>query len=612
MKTLLLRALLALFLFVSPVFADDNPVLIGYPDGKIMGFRGLDTRSRAPNLQDGRAVDLLNVMLSSSFDIRQRYGYSVINDTLDDLDIASPAITGIFDSEYGDGTSYTYAFIGNKLKYDNSGTWTAVTGTASITSSQDYQWSCIMALDYAVCTDDYDAPIKIASTPEKSSLSFTGLTHAVTKAKAHIWFRNYLVWGNTYENSIDYPTRFRWSNVGYIETYSDDDYDDLASLSGDEIVAFKEMYGELYIIMRKSIWKASLVGGDDTFVYAKLVDGIGAISRDSVQVVSFPENKQGIIFLSENKKVYLFNGVTVYDLGHIIQPTLNDLSASRLQYAVAIFDGENYYLSATTSSLSYNDTVFVYNVEINEWMIYDQINANAFARVKESTSTIKTYFGNYNGFIYWMDDTDLNNDVDGATGIIESAGLVNTDTETGAQIVVDNTLAEGKYTGAIIRITSGTGAGQERVILTQMATGLIVTTAFSTEPDSTSVYSVGDINSYYQTKWYDFGDAPRLKSFRGLYFWAEEASNNEVIISYKEDFSSTLGSETKSLSPNSSSLWDTAIWDESAWGSTGDKFYNAQLFGNGRNISIKFEQTGIDKTFHIYGFHLLADRLNRE
>ena len=366
-----MKKLIVILMFLAaPVFAEDIPRLVTYPPQQIMGFRGLDTKSKAPNIEDGRSPDLLNVTLSSSLNLRKRYGYDTVNNaTLDDYDISEVAITGLFDSEYSNGNSWTYAFVGKKLKYDNSGTWTAVPNwweAPTITSGANYQWQCDMALDYAICNNGTDLPMKINNTPVKSLLDVSDLTDALTTVGTQIWFRNYLIFGNTTEAATARPTRFRWSNVGTIETWGDDNFVDIASLNGDEILAFKELYGELYIIMRKSIWKASLVGGNDVFVFVKMIDGIGTIAKNSVQVVNFPGNKLGIVFLSEDKKIYLFNGITVLDIGSIIQPTLDDLSASRLQYATAIFDGEHYLLSVTDGSASKNDTVYVYNTDIQE------------------------------------------------------------------------------------------------------------------------------------------------------------------------------------------------------------------------------------------------------
>lgn len=605
------KLILIFFLLFSGVsYAADNPTLVGYPQNKIMGFRGLDTRSNPPNLDDGRAIDLLNVELSSAFDLKKRNGYSVVEASLDDWDISSPSINGIFYAEYSDG-SKTYAFAGDRLKYVSTDTWLTVSASATptITDGQNYQWQCTMALDKAVCVNDQDSPMTVSSSPQKDFIAF-GLGTNPTKARAVIWYRNYLIFGNTYEGAQK-STRFRWSNVGTIDTFSEEDYVDISSLSGDEIMGFSELYGELYIVMRKSIWKATLVGGDDVFVFTKMIDGIGAVSPESIKVLTFPDNKLGIAFLSEDRKVYLFNGVTVIDIGNIIQSTLNGLSESRLHYSVAVSDSSHYYLSSTLSGYSSNNIVLIYNTEINEWTKYDNINANSFGKVIDS-SLVKIYFGNYDGFVYWISNPDNNNDVDGATGIIDSTGVSIFGTQTGATIFIDTGLVTGTYTGATITITSGTDVGSEYVIVGQTSTGVVISTTPTTNPDSTSNYSIGNINAYYETKWYDFGQSQRLKTFLGVYFWAAEQSSSQITVDWYTDFGSIEGSTNIDLAPTSTSLWDSAVWDESVWGTTGDKFYTAKLKGNGRFLKLKFSDDTIDSPFHLYGFHLLGDMLDVE
>lgn len=612
---MLFRKTIFIWLFlISTVWAADSNRLITYPPQKLMGFRGLDTSSAAPNIVDGRAKDLQNVKLSRAFDVRKRDGYSVINDTLDDLDIDSPAINGIFDAEYSDGTSWTIAFVGKKIKYDNSGTWTEIGlahQTPTVTTGQNNQWQCVMALDEAVCTNDTDVPIKINSTPRKDSLAFTGLSNAVTKAKAVTWFRNYLIFGNTFENSVELPTRFRWSNVGTIETWSDDDFSDISSLGGDEIIGFAELYGNLYILLKKSIWKASLVGGDDVFSFSKVVDKVGSIAKGSIQVISFPDGRQSVFFLTEDKHIFSFNGVAIEEIDALVQTTVDDLGAVRLEYAVSVFDGTSYFLCGTNSTGSVNDTCYEYNTEIREWSKTAGINANAMARVKESDSTVKTYFGNYKAFVYWLDNPDLNNDVDGAIGLVDSVGTLSVDTITGAQIIIDSDLTTGTYTGATIEIVGGTGDGESAVITTMTSTGVVVASAFSTTPDSTSQYSIGAINAYYDTKWYDLGDATRKKNYKELFYWTAENSNDAVTIDYSNDFKTLIDSKNQTLSPSGgTSLWDTALWDVGTWGSTGDRFNRLDIKGVGRFINFKFTNAEVDESFQIYGFNIVAEALD--
>jgi len=543
---------------------------------------------------------------------------STVNDeTLDDFDLSSPAIVGIFDVSFSNGTQWPIAFVGNKIKYDSGTTVGAVDWTEignywtapTITSGQDYKFQCIMALDTAICTNDTDVPIEILSTPAKTALDVSDLSDTLTKAKVVAWFRNYLILANTVEGATERPTRFRWSNVGTTEKWTDDDFNDLSELGGDEITGAVELYGNLYVFLKKSIYKVTLVGGDDVFNFDKVVDGVGAVSRDSIQVVRLNNNQFGIISLDERKKVYLFTGLIAQDIGGIIQPTLDGLSAGRLDDSVSTYDGDSYYLAVSNGSSTTNDLLLEYQVEINEWTKHTDINANAMAQVLDSNIR-KTYFGNYQSIVYWMDDPDKKNDVDGATGVVDSVGMVDTATITGAQVIIDSALAAGTYTGAIIKITSGTGAAQEKVIVDQTLTSLVVESAFSTDPDSTSNYSIGAIDAEYQTKWYDMGDSPRKKVFKELYFWAKEASNNVVTVKHSQDFGSTIDSSEKSLAPSSSSLWDVALWDTGVWGTTGDKFYRIPLKGQARTISITFNDKTIDKGFQIYGFNILADALD--
>lgn len=605
----LLHVLLPL-LFVPFLLGADPLGLNSYPQEKIMGFRGLDTRSSSPLIADSRASDLKNVSLSSALDLRRRYGMDTVNNaTLDDLDLSNPPITGIFDSEYSDATSNTIVFIGKKIKYDNSGSWTEIGNywvSPTVTAGKNLQWQCLMAFDSAVCTNDSDVPLKISKTPAKSVLDVSDLSDTLTKVKVMVWYRNYLILGNTFENSVERPTRFRWSNVGTIETYTDDDFVDISTFAGDEIVGFVELYGDLYIFLKKSIWKASLVGGDEIFVFTKIIDGVGAIARDSIKVFQLTDNRSVAAFLDQRKKVFMFDGVSVIDIGSLIQPTLDGFNESRMPYAVSTFDGENYILSVSTGSLTTHNTVYIFNTEIFEWTVYDQIDANALAQVKESDGKIKTYVGNYSSFVYWLDNPDNKNDIDGAVGIVDSVGALTISTQTHAQAIIDAALAAGEYTGAIVRITSGTGVGQERLIIHHTDTSLYVATDFTTSLDTTSVYSIGDIDAFYQTKFYDMGNSNREKSFLGMLMWAEEASSNEVDVSYGVDFGESIGSENKTLAPSASSLWDTALWDVGVWGTTGDKLYTVKMSGFGNTINVRFENNDIDETFHIYGFNLLA------
>ena len=607
-------AIVILLLMTSLGYCTDNPRLLTYPDSKIMGFMGLDTLSTAPTLQDGRASDLQNVTLTDAFDLRQRYGYSLVNDTLDDLWLIEPAITGIFNASFSDGEFWPIVFLGDKVKYDNSGTWTDITGwnVVNITDGKNNQWLCDMALDYAICTNDVDAPLQVTSTPEVTTLGFTGLTYPPSAAKAVIWFRNYLIFGNTVENSVEKPTRFRWGAVGEIDaSWDDDNFNDISELGGDEIIAYAELYGSLLVFFKDSIWRVSLVGGDSIFTFSKMIEGIGAIAKHSVQNVQLPDNSLGIVFLDRRKRIYLITGAGIIDIGRQIQSSLDSLNATRLQYAVGVFDGDRYLLSVSSSGASSNDVVYDYHIRIKEWSKHTQIDANALERVEDSSNDFYTYAGNYDSFVYKLFDSSKKNDIDGATGFVDSMGtLLAGDTMTGATVLIDSGMTVGIYTGCVVRIVSGTGVGQEKVVIDQTSTGLVVDSAFTTSLDTTSQYIMGDIDAYYITKWYDFGDAYRKKTFKEIYFWAEQAGSHNITIDYAEDYGSYIEDFTESLSPADQAIWGTGIWGSSTWGVLGDTMKRIDMRGTGRTLRLKFSNDNLDETFHIYGYGVLADALD--
>lgn len=599
-------------------FADDSEKLRIFPQGQPATFLGLDDTSSPVFVKDGRARDLLNVKFTSTGGLKKRYGYSLINESLDDFDLSFPAITGIYDVHYSTGNNYIVGIVGTKIKYKTTTDWLSITSQSNtITTGQDNQFTFTVANDNLIGTNDVDIPFQLSSSLGASNVNFSGLSSALTKAKCVAWFRNHLIFANTYEGTTEYPTRIRWSNIGKINTWTDDDYIDIASLSGEEINAMAELYGDVYIFLDKSIWKISFVGGDEVYVLSKIANGIGCIAKNSIQTITLPNNRMAIIFLDKNRKVYLFDGTAPVDISANIETLMSGVSDSRLKYAVSTQDGDSYYLCITESGYTTNNRLLEFDYTLGEWTKHDNINANYMAQVEESTNIMKTYFGDYTSMIYWMDDTNLSSDVDGLIGTISS---VITDpsyvwnTATGLQVIFPTTtgLTVSGLIGGIINITSGTGVGQEKVIADNTATGIVVTSSFTTTPDSTSSFSIGVIDAYFTTKWYDLGDPTRNKLFRQLYLWGEEKTNTTHNVSYYDDFGGLTDTISVSMSGGSASLWGTAVWGTSTWGAVDSLFKQEKLSGEGRYISLKFRENDIDEDMNIYGYNILYDALDNE
>ncbi len=475
MKRLLLSLILPFFLICN-AFAEKERI---FPGDGLQVFLGLDDTSSAPIVKDGRAADLQNISLDITGAASKRNGYA-FHSLLDTAILTDnfEAVTGIHELYKSNGVRTKLVTCGDKLfKVTSAGVKTDITGSVTITEGKNNQFSWITALDSAIGTNGTNAPIKTDGTTT-TNLAFTGLSNAVTKAKCVIWWKNYLIFGNTTENSVSRTTRIRWSNVGTIETWSDDDFEDIATFGGQQIEGFATLYDNLIIFMTDSIWKVSLVGGDELINVTRISEGIGCIARNSIQNIQIG-NSEGLIFLSRDKTINFCDGVKVTEISTNISGVMGDLSSNRLPYAVIIDDQENahYYLAVTTGSGANNNLLLDFHYGIGEWSKHTQIDANAFGIANDSNEAPQVYFGDFNSVLYQMVDPNKNSDVAGETGLIDSVATRDTDTASGLIVFYDTSATFTDVTGAIVSIISGTGVGEEAVIVAQVVSGIVISSS---------------------------------------------------------------------------------------------------------------------------------------
>ena len=604
-------ALLALFIGVSSVQAENQRV---YPEQGIQTFLGLDDTSAPTQVADGRAQDIQNVILDQSKSIRKRYGDSLpvtvgtdrlgLKDTLDIQDEAYCAVTGIYYTKFSSGTERIIGTCSNRFYYLNGVTaWTQVSG-ATITGGQNNQFVFTTALDNIIGTNNADTPIQYNGTT-LTTVSFTGLSNAIQKAKTVAFFKNYLVFGNTTEAGITKSTRIRWSNVGTINTWTDADFIDIGALGGQEITAMAELYDNLYIFLTDSIYKVSLVGGTDTYQISKVTDDIGCIAKNSVQAITLTNAQNGLIFLDKDKRIYFFNGVIAQDISTLIQTTMLGLSGNRLQYAVSSDTNSDYVLCVTNGTGVENNLCLDLQYQIGEWTKQVNIPANAMAHVLDNNVTDQVYFGSYKSLIYQYQNTSNRNDVYGFSGTVSTVSTINTGTASGLTVLYNSAwnLTTGILVGAPIEIIGGTGISQVNTVADNTTTGIVVTDTFSTTPDSTSTFEVGAIDSFYTTKWYDFGNAATLKHLTEAYFWADADVSSTHTLAYATDYSSDIETLSVALSASTTdSIWGSAIWGVSLWGDVDTVFRQNHLQGEGRYLRYKFSDDDIDENYHIFGY----------
>ena len=131
-------------------------------------------------------------------------------------------------------------------------------------------------------------------------------------------------------------------------------------------------------------------------------------------------------------------------------------------------------------------------------------------------------------------------------------------------------------------------------------------TPFSTTPDNTTSYSIGAIDGYFTSKWYDCGNPARIKSFGELYWWADAETAGDIDYTYATDFSDDIATTSYSLTGDvADALWGSAIWGVSFWGGTDTVFRQSKMEDSGRYLKFKFQNDDIDETFNIYSSNLI-------
>jgi hypothetical protein len=605
-KKLLLTILLSLSL--TCCFAEGQARV--YPPEGLQTFLGLDDTSSPPIVKDGRAADLQNITLDITGAVSKRNGYS-FHSLLDTVALTDDfeAVTGLHEIYKSNGTRIKIATCGDKLfAITSAGVKTDITSGVTITEGKDKGFSWITALDYGIGTNNVDPPIKTTGLASgTSALSFTGLSSAITDAKCAIWWKNYLIFGNTTEAATVHSTRIRWSNVGTIETWSDDDYVDIAALGGQQIEGFATLYDNLIIFLTDSIYKVSLVGGDELINVSKISEGIGCIAKNSIQNIQIG-NSEGLVFLSRDKTINFCDGTSVTEISTNISGVMDNLSSARLPYAVSVDDQENahYYLAAATSST--NNLLLDFHYGIGEWSKHTQIDANAFCIANDTNEKPQIYYGNFNSIVYQMVDPDKDSDVGGKIGTITSTGTYDTATATGQMVLYDTSASFTNVTGGTVSFTSGTGVNTEAIITSAITTGVMVTGTNVTATTGTT-YSIGAIDAYYTTKWYDTGSAPLRKNFGELFLWGSADTSVNMQIYYATDFSSTISSTNVALG-GSGSLWGTAIWGTSTWSGSQTDLTRIPLNVSGRYIKYKFSEDSIDEPMTLYGYSTLLWNLD--
>ena len=271
----------------------------------------------------------------------------------------------------------------------------------------------------------------------------------------------------------------------------------------------------------------------------------GLVNQRSVAIIG-PE-----AFLLDEFGACQFDGASNaqpidFAINRLIQPS-TEPSADRVNWAQrekfhAIWDSKRdrvlFFVAMGSDTEPKN--ALVYERKRQRWTIEEyRVGITSSAVQRDSSNRLRAWVGDENGCVWAL---GISAGIDGAPASA-SGTLRGTVTSATSTTLTDSTATfyttGDKLIGVPVYIVSGTGSGQWRIISSNTATVLTVSAAWTTTPDSTSVYRIGAIELILRTKWHDLGFG-ESKSFKKIRVYFQPTSTDYTVgVKVYYDFSST-------------------------------------------------------------------------
>lgn len=376
------------------------------------------------------------------------------------------------------------------------------------------------------------------------------------------------------------------------------------------VKCIKRLYGALIFGTDRSIW---VLNGDPETNSPRRISSVIGILNNRCMV-----GETAAYILATNKKFYVFNP-TDFSQSEIrtdapasikIDPLFNQIAASASESVCM-----EYYTTPNvakimigvpiSSGAGQNDGIIIYNETQSilkqkpVWQVWDNINASALRQFVVN-GVINLYSGDYNGFLWKLDDPTIFGD---------GAVVNGTATSGAASTLTDSTQTwtVNAYIGMRVRVIVGTGINQVRTVTANTATTLTVTPAWNVTPDSTSHYTIGGYDVYWYSNWKEV-----VESYEALkqlwYIWVNANSSGAYTITMilQKDFDQDTNNQLEidvDLTANNS-IWGAFYWGQAFWGARAVFTERFRKFLRFRAIRVAFKHREAGQPFQVNGFAL--------
>lgn len=379
------------------------------------------------------------------------------------------------------------------------------------------------------------------------------------------------------------------------------------------IRCIKRVFGTLIPATGSSIW---VINGDpDTTDPRRVSSAVGILNNRCAAV-----QDSGILYiLATNKKVYSLtatdfsqNEIRFSDpLSLKIDPLMEQIliASQEEQPVVTSYTIANVakVMLACAIGRSTNNYILVYNESQSLikgkpcWQPWNNLFVSAMSQLTVN-GIQNLYSGDYNGFLWKIDDSSTNGDGAEENGTVTSATLSQITDSTKTFVV--NSLV-----GKVVRVISGPGVDQWATVTSNTATQINFTPAFTVLPTIVSTYTVGGYDAYHFSNWkYVIGTYDILKQL--WFIWINANASGDYIISLitQIDFDQTISNQnTIDVSLASlTAIWGSFLWGDAIWGSQAvfqDRF---RQFSRFRAMRVGFLNRKAGQPFQINGFSISA------
>jgi len=374
------------------------------------------------------------------------------------------------------------------------------------------------------------------------------------------------------------------------------------------IQCMKRVFSTLILGTDRSIW---VINGDPLTADPRRVSSAVGILNNRCAV----SQDTGILYiLTTNRKIYSLTA-TDFSQNEIRFTDPLSLKIDPLMVQIYPTDPEIPCMESYTTpnvnkvvlscpiGQSTNNRLIIYNESqaiINGspcWQVYDNTFASALSQLTIG-GIQNLYSGDYNGFLWKLDDSSTYGDGSEENGTV-TAATTTTITDSSQTWVVN------EHVGKVVRVISGPGVDQAGTITSNTATQVTFTPAFSVTPTTASTFTVGGYDVYHYSNWkyvlssYDF-----LKQLWFLWINANASGDYTITMITQFDFDQTTTgqNETNVNLRAGNAIWGAFIWGAAIWGSQEvfeDRF---RQFARFRAMRVAFQNRKAGQPFQINGF----------